>query len=48
MRRRRPFRASALIFRFIWISLLQYVVKRVRNRSGLLHLVFGSTDGYGI
>jgi hypothetical protein len=48
MRRRRRFKASASIFRFIWISLLHNVLKRVRNRTARLRCVFGSIDGYGV
>jgi hypothetical protein len=44
-RRRRRFRASASIFRFIWISFLHNVLKRVRNRTMGFCCVFGSTDG---
>jgi hypothetical protein len=43
-RRRRQFRASASIFRFIRIS-LHNVVKRVRNRIARFRFDFGSTDG---
>jgi hypothetical protein len=45
-RRRRRFRASASIFRLIWISLLHNVVKRLRNRIARFRCVFSSTDGY--
>jgi hypothetical protein len=46
-RRRRRFRASASIFRLIWISLLPNVVERDRNRTARFHCVFSSTGGYG-
>jgi hypothetical protein len=33
---------------FIWISLLQKSVKRVRNGTAPFRCVFGSTDAYGV
>jgi hypothetical protein len=42
-RRRRRFRASAWIFRLIWISLLHKVMKCVRNRHERFRCTFGST-----
>jgi hypothetical protein len=44
-RRRRRFRASASIFRLMWISLLHNVAKRVRNRTVRFRCVFGSKHG---
>jgi hypothetical protein len=35
----------ASIFRFIWISFLHNVVKRVRNRTACFRCVFGNKDG---
>jgi hypothetical protein len=46
MRRRRRFRASASIFRLIWITLLYNVLIRVRNRTGSFRCVFGTADGH--
>jgi hypothetical protein len=37
----------ASIFKFMWISLLDNVMKRVRNRTARFRCVFGNTDGYG-
>jgi hypothetical protein len=37
-------KASASIFRLMWISLFHNVVKRVRKRTARFRCVFGSTD----
>jgi len=42
------FRASASIFRLMWISLLHNFVKRVRNRTARFRCVFCITDGYEV